>query len=127
MKVILRVYNIGDPEIVKLLNNVLKKEFLGIWHTSIEVYGKEFFYDNQICKVLPNCSKHKIPHTIHDMGTTEILEEEFELFLANLNEKYGLNTYDLLFNNCNHFTNDCILFLVNKSIPSYITDVHVAL
>lgn len=124
MNVLLRVYKIGPPEAVLMLNNLLKKNFQGIWHTSIEVYGKEIYYADEILKAIPGSTIHNIPHITHDLGETEIPEEVFDLFLANLEGKFGRQTYDLLLNNCNHFTNTCTQFLVDKQIPEYIMEVH---
>ena len=35
-------------------------------------------------------------------------------------EAYKANEYHLLLKNCNHFTNDLSLRLLNKPIPSYV-------
>ncbi|WUR02929.1 PPPDE domain-containing protein [Vairimorpha necatrix] len=126
MEVILRVYKIGNQEILMLLNKLTNKNFEGIWHTSIEVFGKEYFFSHEIIRAQPGSTKHKDIFKKHVMGTTVITEEEFELFLENQNELFGSNTYDLLKNNCNHFTNVCLQFLTNKQNPEYIMEVHEA-
>lgn len=126
MEVILRVYTLGTREAVQMLNTVLKKDFKGIWHTSIEVYGKEIFFANEIIKTIPDTTIHGLPHTKHNMGITNVSEEEFNLFLQTLEDQFGKNTYDLLRNNCNHFTDTCTSFLVDKKVPNYIMEVHEA-
>ncbi|KAK6090525.1 hypothetical protein P3W45_000622 [Vairimorpha bombi] len=111
MKVILRVYTIGNKQAVDMINAVLKKDFKGIWHTSIEVYDKEIFFANEIIKTVPGSTIHGIPHTTHDMGVTDVSEEEFELFLLTLQDQFGVNSYDLLRNNFrNSFKNDGYVF-----------------
>lgn len=126
MDVKLRVYKIATPEALDLLNKCLNKNFEGIWHTSLEIYGKEIFFSNDVIKTLPGMSGHLILHETIHMGQTDITEDEFELYLKTLEDQFGKNTYNILHNNCNHFTDTCMQFLVNKKIPSYILEVHEA-
>lgn len=58
------------------------------------------------------------------MGTTEIPPEMFDEYLKEIESKYSIQTYNILYNNCNHFTNDILVFLTGSEVPSYILKQH---
>lgn len=123
-KVILRIYKIGTPQMVIMLNSIAKTKFEAIWHTSIEVFNKEYYFGDRIYISEPNKTSHGKPFKTYDLGETNFSEEDFNMFLNNISKQFGPNTYNILLNNCNHFTNICSQFLCDKSIPQYILDVH---
>ena len=123
-KVILRIYKIGTPQMVILLNSIAKTKFEAIWHTSIEIFNKEYYFGDRIYISEPNKTSHGVPYKIFELGDTSISKEEFDMFLNNISEQFGPKTYNILLNNCNHFSNICSLFLCDKPIPQYILDVH---
>jgi len=58
------------------------------------------------------------------MGSTKISKAEFENFIQELGKsKYTSRKYSLLQHNCNHFTEDVMQKLVQKSIPQEIRDL----
>ena len=60
-----------------------------------------------------------------EIGETNITIDEFECYLKNkLSKKYTEDSYNAISNNCNHFTNEAVLFLTGKSIPDYILNQH---
>ena len=44
----------------------------------------------------------------------------FHEYLKEINHKFLPEKYNLLENNCNHFTNDVCEFLVGEGIPKYV-------
>ena len=44
-----------------------------------------------------------------------------------MNHKFNTNTYHILNNNCNHFTNEIAFFLTGKNIPENILKQHMEL
>ncbi|ADM12194.1 putative peptidase [Encephalitozoon intestinalis ATCC 50506] len=121
--VTLRVYPLGDETLKRFVASALKREEVHIWHTSIEVYGIEYFFQNGIVKAVPGSTSHGTPLKTHDLGTTEIPEIVFEDFLLSITEDFAPHKYHLLRNNCNNFTNIVALYLVEKSIPEYILEL----
>ena len=99
---------------------LLGKDIEGIWHTGIEVYGKEFYYGGGICQGKPKQTPYGSPIKEIVIGTTEVPEQLFLEFLAELSPKFTMEKYDLFSNNCNNFTNECCEFLTGKPIPEYI-------
>lgn len=49
-------------------------------------------------------------------------QETFEEFLAEINDKFSTDKYDLIKNNCNHFVEECCQFLTGQGLPKYIID-----
>ncbi|CAK9290195.1 unnamed protein product [Gordionus sp. m RMFG-2023] len=97
----------------------------GVWHTSIVVYGHEYFYGKggiQICN--PGLSSIGPPDEIINLGITEVDKHLFREYLAALKtQNYKGDEYDLFHHNCNTFTDEVSRFLTGRSIPSRITEV----
>ncbi|KAG5858792.1 PPPDE putative peptidase domain-containing protein [Encephalitozoon hellem] len=125
-RVILRVYPLGDEAIRRFVASKLGKEEVQIWHTSIEVYGAEYYFQNGIMKTLPGSTIYGAPIKTHDLGTTDIPEIVFEDFLHSIADDFAPHKYHLLKNNCNNFTNTLALYLVEKAIPEYILELQNA-
>ncbi|EOB11587.1 hypothetical protein NBO_1039g0002 [Nosema bombycis CQ1] len=116
-KVILRVYDIGNEAITKTISLMIGKEIKGIFHTSVEVFGSEFYFQNKITMSLPNKTTFGNPVRIHTLGETSVTREMLEEYLEILEHKYNSSSYHLIHNNCNNFTDTVCLFLVEKNIP----------
>jgi len=99
---------------------LLGRDIEGIWHTGIEVYGKEYYYGGGICQGKPKQTPYGFPIKEIDMGETEIPKEIFTDFLKEISPKFAMEKYDLFDNNCNNFTNECCEFLTGKPLPDYI-------
>ena len=54
------------------------------------------------------------------LGNTEIPQELWNDFILNVSGRYNQNTYSLLTNNCNNFSEECAQFLLGRSIPPAI-------
>jgi hypothetical protein len=104
--------------------------FLGIdldaiYHTSVVVYGKEYYIDQgiQTC-AYPGNTKYGMPIDVIDMGDSFIDEEVFIDFISDLKnhdkQKYHAENYDLWNNNCNHFTDVCVEFLTGNNLDDSI-------
>jgi hypothetical protein len=94
-------------------------------HTSILIFGKEYFWGGGIQKMEHEEFKQQSgtqPVEIIDLGTTEIAEDLFHDFILNVSSRYSTTTYDLLNNNCNNFSNQCSNFLLGQSIPAHILE-----
>ncbi|MDC3321446.1 C97 family peptidase [bacterium] len=93
-------------------------------HTGIVVYGKEYFWGENI-----KCMNHEdfVRETkqaltaVIPLGYTEIDPNTFHRYLSSRKHLYTKDTYSLLDHNCNAFSEDCSRFLVGKGIPEHIT------
>ena len=48
----------------------------------------------------------------------KVTREVFAEYLQGLDKRYTAENYHLLYNNCNHFTNEVVQFLTGQELPS---------
>ncbi|KAJ8345726.1 hypothetical protein SKAU_G00299190 [Synaphobranchus kaupii] len=121
----LYIYDLSKGMARQLSPIMLGKQLDGIWHTSIVVYGEEFFFGGVgISSCQPGGTVLGEPNTVIELGSTEVTEEIFMDYLSSLGETtYRRDRYRLFEHNCNTFSNEVALFLTGRKIPSYITDL----
>lgn len=107
---------------------ILGTHIPAIYHTSVVVYGKEYYIDQGIkCCPNPGTTKYGTPIEIIDMGSTYITPEIFDEYIADLqvheDQKFHAHKYDLFDNNCNHFSDTVVDFLVGKNLDEKIMSI----
>lgn len=107
----------------QMSQSFLGKQIDGVWHTGVVVFGKEFFFGGGIQHGPPGRTPYGVPVESIALGDSHIPEEVFLEFLQEISSRFGMDTYDLLHNNCNNFTNECAIFLTGSPIPEYITSL----
>ncbi|KAF8927821.1 hypothetical protein BGZ58_010090 [Dissophora ornata] len=122
-KVTLFVYDLSQGMARTMSLGLVGRHIDAIYHTSVVVFGREFYYGQGIMSAIPGTTMHGQPMERIDMGETEIPQEVFMELMDNLRETYTADAYHLLDNNCNNFSNDVCQFLVGKPIPSHITSL----
>ncbi|EHY65859.1 hypothetical protein NERG_01466 [Nematocida ausubeli] len=122
-RVELWVYNIGNDSAVAMIRGVLGVDIQGIWHTSLHLFGKEYYFMSGIRADRPGTSPFGAPARKIELGETGVTEEELTSYLKKIDELYTEQTYHIIRNNCNHFSNNLAKYLVNKEVPAYIMDV----
>lgn len=104
---------------------ILGTQIDGIYHTSVVFNNKEYYIDQgiKVCSA-PGTTKYGLPKEVLDIGKTHVLEEILDEFLDELraheDQKYHALKYDLFDNNCNHFTDVVIEFLVGANLEDRI-------
>ncbi|OTF76936.1 desumoylating isopeptidase 2-like protein, partial [Euroglyphus maynei] len=132
----------GEKNLVKLnvygipmINMMINFAGLGIYHTGVEVYDREWAYGGYPLPIssifrmnrpkdlasLSRISGHlQFEETIL-IGHTHYTLNEIEQIITKMGEKDYIGTkYHLLHRNCNTFSNELCLSLCNKPIPSYL-------
>eukprot|EP00871_Galdieria_phlegrea_P000421 jgi/Galph1/137/GphlegSOOS_G4767.1 len=122
-KVTLHVYDLSQGLAKQWSQALLGTRIEGIWHTGIVVFAKEFFFGGGICVEKPGQTPYGSPLKTVELGYTSKTLADFENFLSSIRHKYSFEKYDLLKNNCNHFTNECSWFLVKRGIPEDILNL----
>ncbi|KAN0022263.1 hypothetical protein ACTFIU_004439 [Dictyostelium citrinum] len=122
-KVQLHVYDLSRGLAKTFSLPLLNKKIDAIYHTSIVIYGIEWYFGGGILRDIPFQTPHGQPFEILELGETEIPKELFEEFLSGQTDRFRMDRYHLLENNCNHFTNECSNFLLGVGIPSHIVDL----
>lgn len=123
-KVTIRVYDLSKGQAKVISQQMLGIQLEGIWHSTVEIHGKEIFFSNSVTKTVPGQTHYGTPVYIHEYGVSEKTEEDLEEILDVLKIKFNSTTYNLLMNNCNHFADDLCFFLLQKGLPQYIMDTH---
>ncbi|KAG5853980.1 desumoylating isopeptidase 1-like [Anguilla rostrata] len=121
----LYVYDMSRGMARQLSPIMLGKQLDGIWHTSIVIFGDEFFYGGEgITSCPPGGTMLGEPNSIVDLGSTEVTEDIFMEYLSSLGEAtYRGDNYRLFEHNCNTFSNEVAQFLTGSKVPAYITDL----
>ena len=103
---------------------LIGRQIEGVWHTAVVCFGKEYFYGGGIQVGIPKQTPYGKPVKELDFGYTNKTEKEFSDFIKTINNKYCMQTYDILYNNCNHFTDAAAYFLTGRHLPDSILKQH---
>lgn len=60
---------------------------------------------------------------MQDMGETTLTQGELQTFVNSISHRFTQQTYDLIHNNCNHFSNVIVTHLVGHGIPHHIVNL----
>ncbi|CAJ2645863.1 deSI-like protein At4g17486 [Trifolium pratense] len=108
------------------INNYLYLFGFGIFHSGIEVHGKEYGFGaheyptSGVFEVEPrNCPGFIFRRSVL-LGSTDMSLSEFRSFMERLSAKYHGDTYHLIAKNCNHFTDDVCQQLTGSPIPGWV-------
>ncbi|CAE7454031.1 DESI1 [Symbiodinium natans] len=102
----------------------------GIWHTSVVVEwpqrSSEFSFGGQICECKPGTTPYGQPLEKRFLGytaKTRLQVRKFFIRLCLATDDYDGRHYDLLCNNCNHFTHKLLQHLFHENLPGKMPDV----
>jgi len=106
----------------------LSLQFLGIhidavYHTSIVVFGREYYFGAGIQSSAPGRTHHGSPMEIVALGMTSLPQEVVLEYLDSMKLEYTPESYDLFLHNCNNFTADLAMFLCGVGIPEKIKNL----
>jgi len=93
-------------------------DFNGLWHTSIVVYGREYWFGGNVFEAEPGTTPFGLPNHVLEMGNTMRTKADLWNFIQReLVDDFMPGTYDVLTHNGNHFTNEISRFLLNHTVP----------
>jgi len=114
-----------------------------VFHSSLLVYGSEYWYGGKVFRSKPPCvDQFGPPLTVSKvlklepsevrpdlmvvrLGYTFVTMEEFVSFVKDtIMPRYtGVHQYDLLTHSCNHFSDECLHFLIGRGVPDHVLKV----
>ncbi|CAF0813058.1 unnamed protein product [Adineta steineri] len=118
--VILHIYSISES-----INRFSLLFGVGLYHTAVEVYGREYsfighpFKFTGIITTIPKTAAYIYQEGL-DIGRTNMTKAEVDNYLKELGTIFTGSSYHLLRNNCNRFANKFINGLCNGKLPTYI-------
>lgn len=123
-EVIYFIYDLSGGIVKGLSRLILGEEIEGIYHTSVYVYGKEYYYQGGINRSSPRKTSYGKPIKEIHFGCTDKTKIEFEKYLKRISPYFSPETYDKISNNCNHFTDAVLLYLTGNHLPNHILRQH---
>lgn len=119
-KVQLFVYDLSNGLASQFGSALTGRHIEGIWHTAIVVHGQEIYFGQGIAFSAPGRTHHGQPKKIIDLGTTTITKADVLAHVQSMRSQWTANSYHLLENNCNHFSNTLVKYLNGGTIPREI-------
>lgn len=112
--------------IAPVLGSWLSAEaFDGVWHSSVVVFGKEYFFNGELVHVSPGETTWGSPTKVVTIGHTSCSREALHQFVVEeLRAVFNKSSYDALYNNCNHYADRVCMYLCKRHIPDYILQQH---
>ena len=115
--VILYVYDVSNGMAKVMSPMIVGKVVEGIWHTSIVVFNKEYYFQGGVFGDAPKTTPFGLPVKELPIGKTELNKQEFEEFLDSISDQFTSATYDIFVKNCNHYSSTLSEFLTGDAIP----------
>ncbi len=114
--VILNIYDLSD------INECFWHIGFGGYHSTIEIYNEEYSY-GPVHGIFAKYINHEHNLPLRQsiiIGSTDKSHSEIRDILNNMMLDYNGDAYHPIKMNCNHFTDDLCMILLNKSIPKYV-------
>jgi len=127
--VYLNVYDLKipeDPTAVGRWNSYLYWGGLGLYHSGVQVHGKEYAFGGSACSetgvfsVRPRNAPAAVFRESLLVGYTEMPAAQVDSLLLDLAAAYPGNSYNLLQRNCNHFADELSVLLTGNHAPYWI-------
>ncbi|KAL3315943.1 hypothetical protein Ciccas_005419 [Cichlidogyrus casuarinus] len=125
----------GEPVYINVYdlhwtNEITKNVGFGIYHSGVQVYGKEYGYGGHpyeysgIFEIEPKDADQMGQEFSYNqsvlIGHTYFNEASVDRFITSIQDEFGGSSYHLLRHNCNHFSERLVSFLCNVHLPSWI-------
>jgi len=121
------VYDISGGMARQLGSGLLGFDLDCVPHTGILVFGQEYFFGGGIQRMPHEDVIRQFgiaPMRREVLGMTEKSASDFHAYLDSISSRFTQSTYDVFRNNCNHFSDTAVRFLLNGTgIPAEIVNL----
>ena len=119
----LLMYDISGNTTKALSRLLFGRKIEGVWHSAVLVFGREWWYGGNLFRSKPFTTPFGKPVKEIDLGVTFLVDREVHSFVADrLADKYTENSYDVIENNCNNFSDDLTFYITGNHIPKEISE-----
>lgn len=120
-EVAVHLYDISNGAASALAPWLLGHKLEGLWHTGVVVYGREYYFGGDIYYDTPGSTGFGSPTQRIELGFTLWRQEEFHNFIVDeLKPIFNRSQYDVITNNCNHFSDRACAYLTGCRLPSEV-------
>jgi len=127
--VTLHIYDLGNDESVKSMNEFLRPLGTGAFHAGVEVYGEEWSFGCQskhvsgiFCTRPRQCAGHIYRESV-EMGETQMTMGEVNALIMRVSLEWSGKEYDILRRNCCHFCDAFCKALGVGPPPEWVTNL----
>jgi len=120
-EVTLNLYDLSNGAAEALGPYLVGQEMPGIWHTGVVAFGKEYYYAKDTVFDEPGATSFGQPTQVIHLGYTLWRQEELHEYVVNeLKPVFHRDTYDVVTNNCNHFSDRVCAYLLGRHLPKEV-------
>ncbi|XP_045497438.1 uncharacterized protein LOC123695586 isoform X1 [Colias croceus] len=118
----LYIYDLTNGLASVLSPTIIGRKIEGVWHTSIVVFEREYFYGaSGITSCAPGSTQLGAPLQVERLGSTFVPFQVFNEYIEGLaTSTYNGSAYHLLEHNCNSFSEEVAQFLCGGHVPKHI-------
>lgn len=117
-------YDISDKATKTLARLLFGRPIEGIWHTSVVVFNKEWWFGGRVFRSEIYSTPFGKPVKEIELPATFLKHSELFAYLTEtVADKYTAESYDVIKCNCNHFSNDVVKYLTGTGIPKDILEM----
>jgi len=92
-----------------------------IWHTGVVAFDKEYFFSSDTIFDAAGKTSFGEPSQVRSLGYTFWNQDELHDFIVTeLKPIFHRDTYDVICNNCNHFSDRVCMYLTGRHLPEDI-------
>mmetsp|Transcript_49989 Transcript_49989/g.99280 ORF Transcript_49989/g.99280 Transcript_49989/m.99280 type:complete len:296 (+) Transcript_49989:32-919(+) len=126
--VVLHIYDVTDAAALHIANGCLQALGVGLFHVGVEVYGWEWSYGftqagSGVFASPPATCKARKYRQAHSLGRTRLSIEEVEALLHELRREWHGSRYNLVRNNCIHFSQALCKRLLVGPLPKWVCNL----
>lgn len=117
----LHLYDLANGMAPKVTPWLLGRDVEAIWHTGIVAFDQEYFFTRDCGHDDPGSTQFGTPTRVVHLGHTLRRQDELHRYIVEqMKPLFHRDTYDVVTNNCNHFSDRVCVYLTGSHLPSEV-------